>query len=125
MSRSPVQQRSWLSVRWRQARNPPPPVLRAVLVNLGLASIGGLLLVAWDVLAPAGSGLTSALVAVYVVVVLATGSWLTYRWVTLPSGAGGPPRRSWWAAMLGLFAGIPILYLVLVVAFQVVRPLVG
>jgi hypothetical protein len=31
---------------------------------------------------------------------------------------------TWWAAMLGLFAGIPILYLVLVIAFQVVRPLI-
>jgi hypothetical protein len=125
VSRTPVQQRSWLAVRWRQARNPPPPVLRAVLVNLGLASLGGALLLAWDVLAPAGRELTSALVAVYIVADLATGSWLTYRWVTLPSGSGGSPRRSWWAALLGLFAGIPILYLVLVIAFQVVRPLVG
>jgi hypothetical protein len=97
-------------------------VLRAVLVNLGLASLGGVLLVAWDVLAP--QGLTSTLVAAYVVVVLASGSWLTYRWVTLPTGSGGTLRRTWWAAMLGLFAGIPILYLVLVISFQVVRPLI-
>jgi hypothetical protein len=95
------------------------------MVNLGLASVGGLVLVAWDVLAPGGRGLTSTLVALYIVAVLAIGSWLTYRWVTLPTGAGGPPRRSWWAAMLGLFAAIPILYLVLVVAFQVIRPLFG
>ena len=32
--------RSWLSIRWRQLRNPPPPVLRAVVANLVVATLG-------------------------------------------------------------------------------------
>ena len=37
-------QRSWLEVRWRQFKNPPQPVFRAVTVNLVVAILGGLLL---------------------------------------------------------------------------------
>ena len=56
------------------------------------------------------------------VVVLTAGSLLTYLWVELPTGASGERRRSGWAALLGLFAGIPITYLSLVVCFQIIRP---
>ena len=40
---------SEVEVRWRQARNPPPPVVRAVLANVAIAPGGGLplLLSAW------------------------------------------------------------------------------
>lgn len=122
--------RSWLSVRLRQARNPPPPVLRAVLANLVVAGVGGLLLVLYDWLRGTGretpgGDLLAPLTAIYVVVVLVAGSVLTYLWVELPSGASGERRRSGWAALLGLFAGIPITYLVLVVGFQLIRPALG
>jgi hypothetical protein len=115
--------RSWAEVRWRQLRNPPPPVLRAVLANLLLAAIGGVVLLIADLLLPAE--LIAPLVAVFLVVVIVGGSLLTYLWVELPTGASGVRRRSGWAVLLGLFASLPICYLVLVVVFQVLRPLFG
>jgi hypothetical protein len=122
-------QRSWLDVRVRQARNPPPPVFRAVVANLAVAIIGVLILLIWDWLAARDASLPDigvALTAIYVVVVLVVGSLLTYLWVELPTGsADGAKRRSPWAALLGFFAAVPIVYLVLVVAMQVVRPLLG
>lgn len=127
---TPSPQRGWLEVRWRQARNPPPPVLRAVLANLAVASLGAVLLliyelaIARDASLPGGD-LRTPLVALYVAVVVTAGSLLTYLWVKLPTGARGERRRSGWAAMLGLFAALPISYLALVVTFQIVRPLLG
>lgn len=113
----------------RQARNPPPPVFRAVVANLGVAIAGALALVVWDWLAsrdPSIPPVDAAVVAVYVLLVLAIGSLLTYLWVELPTGsADGARRRSPWAALLGFFAAVPITYLVLVVALQVVRPMLG
>jgi hypothetical protein len=123
VSDRPAGQRSWLEVRWRQLRNPPPPVLRAVLANLALAGVGGLLLLLADLTLT--SDLLAPLIALYLLVVLAGGSLLTYLWVELPTGASGIRRRSGWAALLGLFAALPICYLVLVVVFHVVRPLIG
>jgi hypothetical protein len=120
--RAPVE-RSWLEIRWRQLRNPPPPVLRAVLANLAVAVVGGLLLLAYDLLAPADA--LAMLIVGYLVVVVSAGSLLTYLWVALPTGASGVRRRSRWAALLGFFASLPIAYLVLVVVFQVIRPLLG
>ena len=122
--------RSWLEVRWRQLRNPPPPVLRAVLVNVAAAAVGASLLLAYDVALTRGPGLPGgdlralAFVA-YVVAVVIVGSLLTYLWVPLPTGAAGGRRRSPWSAMLGLLASLPVAYLGLVVAFQVIRPLIG
>lgn len=72
-----------------------------------------------------GGDLRAAAFALYVLVVVAAGSWLTYLWVLLPTGARNVRRRSGWSAMLGLFASLPVAYLVLVVAFQVIRPLLG
>ena len=40
-------------------------------------------------------------------------------------GSGSVVRRSAWSAALGFFAAVPIAYLVLVVAVQIVRPLLG
>lgn len=127
---TPPRQRGWLEVRWRQARNPPPPVLRAVTANVAVASIGGVLLLVYELALARdaslpGGDLRTALVALYVAVVLLAGSLLTYLWVELPAGARGERRRSGWAAMLGLFAALPICYLALVVLFQIVRPLLG
>lgn len=118
-ARRPVR-RSWWAVRWRQLRNPPPPVLRAVLANLLLAAAGGTLLLAYSLFDP-GADLVLG-IALFVAAVLILGSVLTYLWVELPTGASGVRRRSGWAALLGLFAGLPICYLVLVVVFQVLEP---
>jgi hypothetical protein len=124
-----VPRRSWLAVRWRQLRNPPEPVLRAVVVNLVLAAFGAVLLLVYDVALSRGAtlpggDLRAAAFAAYVVAVAVAGSLLTYLWVLGPRGASGPRRRTGWSALLGLFASLPIVYLVLVVAFQIVRPLV-
>lgn len=127
---TPPRQRGWLQVRLRQARNPPPPVLRAVLANLVVASIGGVVLLVYELAIARGASLPGGdlrtpLVATYVAVVLVAGSLWTYLWVELPGGAGGRRRRSGWAAMLGVFAALPICYLALVVVFQIVRPIFG
>ena len=60
---------------------------------------------------------------VYVIVVIVSGSLFTYLWVELPTGVPGEKRSSPWAAVLGFFASIPIVYLALVVIFEVLRPL--
>lgn len=116
-------QRGYFETRWRQLRNPPPPVLRAVLANLGVAVVLGVALLAYDLLVP--NAQMAPLIALYVVVVIAVGSVLTYLWVELPTGASGEKRRSAWAGVLGLFAAIPIVYLLLVLLFQVIAPLLG
>ncbi len=110
-------QRSWLEVRWRQFKNPPQPVFRAVAANLTVAIVGGLLLFIYALIAPSAN--LAPWIALYVVVVLVVGSLATYVWVKLPSGATGERKRSAWAGVLGLFAAVPIAYIVLVVVFQV------
>jgi len=127
---SGVQTRGWLAIRWRQFRNAPRPIVRAVVASLVVASLGALLLLAYDVAISRGAVLlggdlrTGAFLA-YVIVVLGAGALLTYLWVPLPSGSGDRRRRSAWSGMLGLLASVPIAYLGLVVAFQLVRPLLG
>jgi len=120
-----VRPRSELEIRWRQARNAPPPVVRAVLANVAVAAIGGVVLLFVDWLASRGvlpGELTALAPLVYVVVVVATGSLLTYLWVELPTGRAGEKRRSGWSAVLGFFASIPIVYLSLVIIFELLRP---
>jgi hypothetical protein len=124
--RREVQHRSELEIRWRQARNAPPPVVRAVLANVAVATVGGLILLLVDWLASHGvlpSELTSLAPVLYVAVVVVSGSLITYLWVELPTGRPGERRRSGWSAVLGFFASIPVVYLALVVIFQVIRPL--
>jgi hypothetical protein len=122
-----VKQRSELEIRWRQARNPPQPVVRAVVANLVVATIGGIILLLIDWLADHGelpeffAGVGPP--AIYVAVVIASGTLFTYLWVELPTGVPGEKRRSPWAGMLGLLAAIPITYLALVIIYQVLRPL--
>jgi hypothetical protein len=122
-----VKHRSELEIRWRQTRNAPQPVVRAVAANLAVATIGGIILLLIDWLADHGE-LPEFLTgvgppAVYVAAVLISGTIFTYLWVELPTGVPGEKRRSLWAGMLGLFAAIPITYLALVVVYQVLRPL--
>ena len=50
---------------------------------------------------------------------------MTYLVVPQPSGSGTRSTRAAWSAALGFFAAVPIAYLVLVVAVQVLRPLLG
>ena len=56
---------------------------------------------------------------------LAIGSLVTYLVVPQPTGSGSVTRRSAWSAALGFFAAVPIAYLVMVAAVQIVRPLLG
>lgn len=112
---------SELEIRWRQTRNAPPPVVRAVMANVAIAAVGGVLLLLYDWLGSGGNETFSA--AAYVVIVIVSGTILTYLWVELPTGSSGERRRSPWAGVLGFFASIPIVYLSLVVIFQIVGPL--
>jgi hypothetical protein len=50
---------------------------------------------------------------------------LTYLIVPQPTGSGTLRRRSGWSAALGFFAAVPIAWLVMVVALQVFRPILG
>ena len=124
----PIRQRGPLEVRWRQFRGAPRPVFRAVASSLVVATVLGLAYLAYDVAVTRGAALPggdlrAGLLVAYVAAVLAIGSAVTYLVVPQPAGAGGRPRRSAWSAALGLFAALPIAYLVLVVALQVVKPL--
>ena len=120
--------RSWLQVRWRQFRNAPRPVFRAVASSLTVAVILGAAYLAYDVALSRGASLPGGdqrvlAGAVYVLAVLVAGAFLTWLLVPLPRGSGTRATRTPWSAALGLFASIPIAYLVLVVAIQVLKPL--
>jgi hypothetical protein len=122
---TPVRQRSWLEVRWRQFRNAPRPVVRAVAADLSVAIVLGVLYLAYDVSIARGAqwpggDLRALFVALFVAIVLIAGSVVT--WLIVPQ-PGRPGRRSAWSGALGFFAAVPIAYLVLVVAVQIVKPL--
>jgi hypothetical protein len=133
MARDPVsrpRRPSWAEIRWRQFRNAPRPVVRAVLSSLIVATVLGAAYLAYDVAIGHGAELPGGdlrvlFVAFVVVAVLVTGSLVTYLVVPLPRGSGTRAERSAWSAALGFFAAVPICYLVLVVAVQVLRPLFG
>jgi hypothetical protein len=117
-------------VRWRQFRNAPRPVVRAVLASLVVAVVLGLAYLGYDVAIGRGADLPGGdlrllFIAVDVVVVLATGSLVTWLVVPQPTGSGSRVVRTPWSAALGFFAAVPVCYLVLVVVVQVVRPLFG
>jgi hypothetical protein len=122
--------RSWAEIRWRQFRNAPRPIVRAVAASLSVALVLAAAYVAYDVaiargVIMPGGDLRTLAIALYVVVVLACGSLITYLIVPQPTGSGTIVRRSRWSAALGLFAAVPIAYLVMVVAVQIVRPALG
>jgi hypothetical protein len=126
--RPSVRRRSWAEIRWRQFRNAPRPVVRAVLSSLIVAIALGVAYLAYDVALRRGATLPGGdlrvlFVALDVVVVLATGSIVTYLVVPQPSGSGDRVVRTAWSAALGFFAAVPVCYLVLVVAVQVIEPL--
>jgi hypothetical protein len=120
--------RTWLEVRWRQFRNAPRPVVRAVASSLVAATLLGLPYLAYDVAISRGAQLPGGdlrfvAATVDVVAVLIVGSLVTWLIVPLPRGSGDRGTRTPWSAALGLFAAIPIAYLVLVVASQILKPL--
>lgn len=128
MTPPPPPRRSWLEVRWRQFRNAPRPVFRAVASSLSVAVILGVAYLAYDVALSRGASLPGGdqrvlFGALYVLAVLIAGAFLTWLLVPLPRGSGTRATRTPWSAALGLFAAIPIAYLVLVVAIQVLKPL--
>ena len=126
-----VRRRGWFEVRWRQFRNAPRPVVRAVASSLSVALVLGTLYLAYDIaldrgVALPGGDLRLPVLALYVAVVLVAGAVVTWLIVPLPSGAGSrPTTRTAWSAALGLFAAAPIAYLVLVVLHELVKPLLG
>ena len=125
-----VRRRSWAEVRWRQFRNAPRPVVRAVLSSLVVAVILAAAYLAYDIALgrgatfPGGDLRLLALTA-YTVVVLTVGTVLTYLVVPQPTGSGGVRRRSAWSAALGFFAAVPIAWLVMIATLQLIRPLFG
>ena len=95
-----------------------------------MAIVGAVVYLVYDValgrgaVLPGGDLRLLALV-VYTVLVLVIGSAVTYLVVPQPTGSGTIRRRSAWSAALGFFAAVPIAWLVMVVALQVVRPWLG
>ncbi len=126
----PVRQRNWAEIRWRQFRHAPRPVVRAVAASLGVAAVLATAYLIYDVALSRGTrlpggDLRALAIAVYVLTVLVVGTVLTYLVVPRPTGSGTVARRSAWSAALGFFAAVPIAYLVMVVAVQLIRPLLG
>jgi hypothetical protein len=126
----PVRRRNWAEIRWRQFRNAPRPVVRAVTASLVVAVALATAYLAYDVALSRGARLPGGdlrvlAVAAYVATVLVVGTVLTYLVVPQPTGSGTVARRSAWSAALGFFASVPIAYLVMVVAEQVIRPIFG
>jgi len=119
-----------VEVRWRQFRQAPRPVVRAVAASLSVATVLAIGYLAYDVaisrrIALPGGDLRTLAATVYVVLVLLIGTVVTYLVVPQPTSSGSAARRSAWSAALGFFAAVPIAYLVLVVAIQIIRPLLG
>ena len=130
--RPAVRRRPWWEVRWRQFRNAPRPVFRAVASSLSVAIALGVIYLGYDVALSRGADLPGGdlrtlAVAVYVSTVLVAGSVITYLVVPQPrrgaAGGGTTSGRSAWSAALGFFAAVPIAYIVLVVVVQVLEPL--
>jgi hypothetical protein len=122
--------RSAIEVRWRQFRNAPRPVVRAVATSLVAAIAGGLAYLAYDVALLRGASLPGGdlrllFLTLYTVLVLIAGSVVTWLLVPLPTGAGSRVVRTPWSAALGLLAAVPVCYLVIVVVVQVLEPLLA
>jgi hypothetical protein len=123
-----ARRRSEVEIRWRQFRHAPRPVVRAVLSSLIVAVVLGLAYLAYDVALLQGArlpggDLRTLFLALYAVIVLMAGSIVTWLVVPQPTGSGRAVVRSGWSAALGLFAAVPIAWLVMVVVVQVIRPL--
>jgi hypothetical protein len=105
-------------------------VVRAVLSSLVTAVVLAVVYLAYDVAVERGVGLPGGdlrpfVLVLYTVLVLTVGSVVTYLVVPLPAGSGTTRRRSGWSAALGFLAAVPIAWLVMIVALQAIRPLLG
>lgn len=125
---APVRRRSWAEVRWRQFRNAPRPVVRAVSSSLVIAVVLAVAYLAYDLALLRGADLPGGdlrllALVVYAAAVLAVGTVVTYLVVPQPTGSGTVRRRSAWSAALGFFAAVPIAWLVMVVTLQLIRPM--
>jgi hypothetical protein len=125
-----VRRRSEVEIRWRQFRNAPRPIVRAVLSSLVAAVILGLGYLAYDValrrgVALPGGDLRTLYLALDIAIVLVVGSVVTWLVVPQPRGSGDSSTRSPWSAALGFFAAVPVCYLVLVIVVQILEPLLG
>jgi hypothetical protein len=101
-----------------------------VLASLVIAVVLAVAYLAYDIALARGATLPGGdlrvlAMAVYVGLVLVVGSVITYLVVPQPTGSGRTRRRSGWSAALGFFAAVPIAYLVMVVALQIIRPWFG
>jgi hypothetical protein len=128
--RPEARQRGFFEVRWRQFRRAPRPVVRAVASSLTVALVVGIAFQVYDIALDRGAVLPGGdlrigFLALYVALVCVVGALVTWLVVPLPSGPGrGGATRTPWSAMLGLFAAVPIAYLVLVVLHEIVKPLI-
>jgi hypothetical protein len=118
-----------VEIRWRQLRHAPRPVVRAVASSLAVAIVAAAAYLGYDIAIKRGAILPGGdlrvlFIAVYIAVVLIAGSVLTWLVVPARTGSRQGPTRSGWSAALGLFAAVPICYLVIVVVVQVIEPLV-
>jgi hypothetical protein len=102
------------------------------MASLVVAIVLAVMYVAYDValergMPVPGGDLRLLAIAAYVVLVLAVGTAVTWLVVPLPGGADASRRRTRtaWSAALGFFAAVPICYLVMVAAMQLIRPLLG
>lgn len=125
-----MRRRSWAEVRWRQFRNAPRPVVRAVLSSLVIAFVLAVAYLGYDLAIERGADLPGGdlrvpALAAYAVAVLVVGTVVTYLVVPQPTGSGSVRRRSAWSAALGFFAAVPIAWLVMIVTLQLIRPMLG
>jgi hypothetical protein len=120
--------RGFVEVRWRQFRRAPRPVFRAVMSSLTIALVLGVAFLAYDLALDHGTSLPGGdlrllALALYVALVCGVGAFVTWLVVPLPTGAGTAQRtRTPWSLALGLFAAVPIAYLVLVVLHEIIKP---
>jgi hypothetical protein len=104
-------------------------VVRAVASSLSVALVLGIAYLAYDLALDRGARLPGGdlrllALAAYVAIVLLAGAFVTWLVVPLPTGAGDRRlTRTGWSAALGLFAAVPVAYLVLVVLHELVKPL--
>jgi hypothetical protein len=97
--------------------------------SLVVALVLGISFLAYDIALDGGATLPGgdlrlAFLAIYVLAVVVVGSVVTWLVVPLPSGSGGQrATRTPWSLALGLFAAVPIAYLVLVALHEIVKPL--
>ncbi|HJP88517.1 MAG TPA: hypothetical protein VJ850_05725 [Candidatus Limnocylindrales bacterium] len=121
--------RSWLGIRWRQFRNAPRPVFRAVASSFVIAALFGAGYLANDVALAGQSGADAdarrlGAAVICALGVLVAGAFFTWLLVPLPRGSGTRATRTPWSAALGLFAAIPMVYFMFLL-ISIIRPLFG